>query len=181
MNCSVARQCGGPWCWLLVGPQHMDKGHARIGSGLPKFVQTSGSSFKNTQFLFKQCFFHPLVTSGILKTTTARKRRWNITERLGAVVNAIFRYTYYNIRIKGQWSDLLHAHGEQKCTSTMMMNGVRKYKTTIPQGLNLRLWGSAQSYHPPHTCLDICLILVPGLLASWHCCPHHECSLAAPT
>ena len=102
VNCSVARQGRGPWCWLLVGPQHMARGHVRIGSGLPKFVQTGGSSFKNTQFLFRQCFFHVVVTSGILKTTAARKRRWNITEPLGAVLNAIFRYTYYNILIKGQ-------------------------------------------------------------------------------
>ena len=126
-------------------------------------------------------FFHLLVSSGILKSTTARKRRWNITERLGAVMNAIFRYTYYNILIKGQGSDLLHAQGEQKFTPKMMMNRVRKYKSTIPQGLNPRLWGSAQSCHPPHTCLNICLFLVPGLPGSWHCCPHHECGLAALT
>ena len=143
VNCSVARQGGEPWCWLLVGPQHMARGHVRIGSGLPKIVQTSGSSFKNTQFLFKQCFFHLLVTSGILETSATKKRRWNITERHGAVVNAIFRYTYYNILIDSQGSDLLHAQGEQKFTSKMMMHGVRKYKTTMPQGLNTRLWGPA--------------------------------------
>ena len=90
----------------------------------------------------------------------------NITERLGAVVNAIFRYTYYNTLIKNQWSDLLHAQGEQKFTSKMMMNRVRKYKTTISQGLNPILWVSAQRYHPPHTCLDMCLVLIPGLLGS---------------
>ena len=146
----------------------MVKGHVRIGSGLPKFVQTTGSSFKNTQFFFSNSvfLFHHLVTSGILKTTAARKSRRNITERLRAVVNAIFRYTYYNTLIKGQWCDLLHAQGQQKFTSKMMMNRVRKYKTTISQGLNPILWVSAQSYHPPHTCLDMCLVLIPGLLGS---------------
>ena len=143
VNWSVARQGRGSWYWLLVGSQHMAKGHVRIGSGLPKLVKTSGSRLKNLNFCSNSVFFHPLVTSGILETSATKKRRWNITERHGAVVNAIFRYTYYILLINSQGSDLLHAQGEQKFTSKMMMHGVRKYKTTIPQGLNTRLWGSA--------------------------------------
>ena len=145
----------------------MARGHIRIGSGLPKCVQTDQWIQLQKRSIFVQtCFFHVLVTSGILKTTAARESRRNITERLGAVVNAILRYTYCNTLIKGQWSDLLHAQGEQKFTSKMMMNRVRKYKTTISQGLNPILWVSAQGYHPPHTCLDMCLVLIPGLLGS---------------
>ena len=51
-------------------------------------------------FFSSSALFHLLVTSGIVETTAAGKRRWNITERLGAVVNAIFRYTYYNIQLR---------------------------------------------------------------------------------
>ena len=58
------------------------------------------------------------------------------------------RYTYYNTLTKGQWSDLLHAQGEQNFTSKMMMNRVRKYMTTISQGLNPGIWVSAQSDPP---------------------------------
>ena len=45
-----------------------------------------------------------------------------------------------------------------------MMNRVRKYKTTIPQGLNPRLWGSAQSDHHIPVWISICF----WYLASWH-------------
>ena len=96
----------------------MAKGHVRIGSGLPKFVKTSGSSLKNLNFCSNSVFFTFWSLLAFLKQIL----QGNITERLGAVVNAIFRYTYYNILINSQGSDLLHAQGEQKFTSKMMMH-----------------------------------------------------------
>ena len=166
VNCSVARQGRGPWCWLLVGSWHMAKGHVRIGSGLPKFVKTSGSSLKNLNFCSNSVFFHLLVTSGILETSGTKKRRWNITERLGAVVNAIFRYTYYNILINSQGPDLLHAQGEQKLLQKWWCmewentrqqylkdwipdSGVQPKAAThhIPSWISVSFWYLASWYH----------------------------------